>query len=384
MSEAGDGGVMQNEPGGRHERYQAVVGGLTEYWYPVMTAAHLRRKRLVARTVCGLPILFVHDRGAYRAVHDLCPHRLVPLSEGRVAFPGHITCEYHGWTFDLVTGRLVAALTDGPNSPITGKVCIRTFPVEVRCGLVFVWTGKGKPVPVEDDIPAELLQPDARVKALVRRPKGNWRYAAENGFDEAHGKMLHRSSWWVFFRSVAAWNETEITRSADGVWLSRSQRKVVLADDYPGLGRWPVHRFWHRGAGTRRATLGDVDHVIDVRLPAILRVKQPGRAHWTHYEWYVPSDDKTYIYIVVAAAWHRNPLAVALWNLRYWTYILWIHHHNFNNQDLRMVRLMPESDPVRLFRPDSSISEWRRLVERDPRGRSPEDGQRANVVPIAR
>jgi phenylpropionate dioxygenase-like ring-hydroxylating dioxygenase large terminal subunit len=352
----------------RGDRYRSIAGGLTEYWYPVMSAAKLRRKKMISETVAGKKILFVYDQGKYYGVHDSCPHRLVPLSEGRIEFPGHVTCEYHGWTFDLADGRLTAALTDGPQSPITGKICIQTFPVEVRFGLVFVWTGKSKPVPVEDDIPHELLSDDARVMAFIRRPKGNWRYATENGFDEAHGKMLHRSSWWVFFRSIVAWNETEIKTTADGIWLSRSQRHVQMSDDYPGLGRWPRFRFWHMGAGTKRATLGGRDHVIDVRLPGILRVKQPGRARWTHYEWYVPSDDQNYLYVCLAVAWHKSPIGAALWWLRYWTYILWVHHYDFNGQDVRMVGLMPESEPVRLFRPDTSIIEWRKLVEENARG----------------
>jgi phenylpropionate dioxygenase-like ring-hydroxylating dioxygenase large terminal subunit len=291
---------------------------------------------------------------------------LVPLSEGRIEFPGHVTCEYHGWTFDLSDGRLVAALTDGPKSPVAGKLCIQTFPVEVRFGLVFVWIGKSKPVSIDDDVPHELLRNDAHVMAFIRRPKGNWRYAAENGFDEAHGKMLHRSSWWVFFRNIAAWNDTEIKRSDDGIWLSRSQKHVQLSDEYPGLGRWPKLRFWKIGAGARRM-VGGSNHFIDVRLPAILRVKQPGRASWTHYEWYVPADNDHYHYVCLAVAWHKSPIKTAIWWLRYWTYILWVHHYDFNGQDVKMVGLMPDSEPTRLFRPDTSIIEWRKLVEEGAR-----------------
>ncbi len=269
----------------RAQRYKSAKGGMHEYWFPAMSAATLRRKKMITQTVAGNVILFVFDKGKYYAVRDLCPHRLVPLSEGRIEFPGHVTCEYHGWTFDLSDGQLAAALTDGPDSPVTGKVCIKTYPVEVRAGLVFVWIGSAKPVPVEEAIRTELVDPKARVKVLIRKPIGDWRYATENGFDEAHGKMLHRSSWWVFFRGIAAWNATVIKPSADGVWLSRTQEKVQLRDNYPGLGTWPRHYFWQKGAGTKRSTLGGTDHVIDVRLPGHLSVKQPGRARRTPYEW---------------------------------------------------------------------------------------------------
>lgn len=35
---------------------------------------------------------------------DFCPHRLAPLSEGRVEADGQLLCAYHGWRFDS-TGK---------------------------------------------------------------------------------------------------------------------------------------------------------------------------------------------------------------------------------------------------------------------------------------
>ena len=67
-----------------------------------------------------------------------------------------MSCGYHGWTYDLASGTLVAALTDGPDSPICGKVRVRTYPVEERIGIVWVYIGELDPPPVEADIPEEL------------------------------------------------------------------------------------------------------------------------------------------------------------------------------------------------------------------------------------
>ena len=350
----------------RWERYRAVAGGLDEYWYPVMTAAELRARKRATLELVGRKLVLFADGDVFRALLDECPHRQVPLSLGKVEFPGTITCIYHGWTFNLESGRMVAALTDGPDSPINGKVGVRSFPVEERIGLVFVWMGEGSPVPVEDDIPSELFREDARVYPFIRNVEGNWRHATENGFDESHVKMLHRYATWVTFRNVSAWNETSIEKSDDGVWLERVQRNVHLFDDYPGLGSWPKKRFW-KPAPNKGVTTGGKDHAVGVRLPCILRVRQPGKADWTHYEWYVPVNKDRYIYLVLAVTWRTNPWKRFTFWLRYWTYILWIHHHGFNNQDLGVVAATPEGAPVRLFRPDISIIEWRRHVEQNAR-----------------
>jgi phenylpropionate dioxygenase-like ring-hydroxylating dioxygenase large terminal subunit len=351
----------------RWERYAAAAEGFTEYWYPVMAAKALTDKPQAVR-IAGRDIVVVRTGGRLIALEDRCPHRQVPLSEGRCEFAGTLSCAYHGWTFNP-EGELVAALTDGPNSPILGKVRVRNFPVAERAGLVWVWTGDGAPVPVEDDIPEELLRADACVLPYLRLAEGNWRYAAENGFDESHGKFLHRTSWWVFFKRMSGWNLTEIVRTPDGKWLSRYQHEVHVDDDYPGLGRWPRFNFFQRRA--KQVAQGSNQHAVAVRLPGILRVVQPGNAGWTHYEFYVPSERNRYRYLVLAVTW-GGPLKRALFRLRYWTYILWVHHHNFNNQDLRLVRLMPDTHPERLFRPDVSITAWRRMCEQEAR-RPPPD-----------
>lgn len=351
--------------GDRWEKYRSVAGGLSEYWYPVATVAALQKKKRMTLTVLGKKLVLFHEQGRAYALLDECPHRQVPLSFGKIEFPGHISCIYHGWTFDLKNGRMAAALTDGPDSPINGIPGVRSFPVEERIGLVFVWMGDGHPVAVENDIPAELLEPDARVYPYGQVVKGNWRHGAENGFDEAHAKMLHRYSLWVLFRNISGWNETDVKKSEDGIWLVRHQKAVHLSSDYPGLGNWPTPKFWVAPPkpGVAAGVTGGSDHVISVRLPGILRVRQPGKADWTHYEWYVPTDENNYYYLVLAVSWRKSPWKRLMFWLRYWSYILLVHHHEFNAQDLGVVAAMPESVPAQLFRPDVSIIEWRRLVQ---------------------
>jgi nitrite reductase/ring-hydroxylating ferredoxin subunit len=41
-----------------------------------------------------------HDGARWRAFEDRCPHRLAPLSEGRVEADGTLLCAYHAWRFD--------------------------------------------------------------------------------------------------------------------------------------------------------------------------------------------------------------------------------------------------------------------------------------------
>src|SRR6266545_6321227 len=160
-------------------RYDAAALGFRNYWYPATWSRAVGRKPVSLRLL-GDPVMLLRERGKAYAFYDQCPHRGIPLSVGRQEFPGTWSCRYHGWTYDLETGVLRAALTDGPDSPICGKVRVRTYPVEERAGIVWVWMGEGAPPPLADDVPEELLaQPHTKGGRISIR-EGNWRYATEN------------------------------------------------------------------------------------------------------------------------------------------------------------------------------------------------------------
>src|SRR4051794_17236495 len=137
-------------------RYNAAVLGFRNYWYPVMLARSLRRRRPKPIMICGERIALFRDGGNIYALSNRCPHRGIPLSEARREFPGTISCAYHGWTYDLKTGQLVGVLTDGPDSPICGKVQVKTYPVAERAGLIWIYIGDGDPTPIEEDLPDEF------------------------------------------------------------------------------------------------------------------------------------------------------------------------------------------------------------------------------------
>jgi hypothetical protein len=52
-----------------------------------------------------------------------------------------------------------------------------------------------------------------------------------------------------------------------------------------------------------------------------------------------------------------------LFRIRYWAYLRWLFHGEFNDQDARVVEMM-STPPEQLFRPDISIVEWRKLYEK--------------------
>ena len=76
----------------------------------------------------GTPISVVQTEGEVFAIHDICSHANVSLSEGEVD-DCHIECWLHGSRFDLRSGK--------PDSlPATRPVPV--YPVKIEGGNVFV------------------------------------------------------------------------------------------------------------------------------------------------------------------------------------------------------------------------------------------------------
>jgi len=100
--------------------YERATTGFKNYWYPLCGSREVGRRprRLV---ICGEPVAVVRVKAKVHAMIDECPHRGARMSFGKFEFPGTgaISCRFHGWTFDLEgNGACVAALTDGPDSPV--------------------------------------------------------------------------------------------------------------------------------------------------------------------------------------------------------------------------------------------------------------------------
>jgi phenylpropionate dioxygenase-like ring-hydroxylating dioxygenase large terminal subunit len=335
-------------------KYESAVLGFRDYWYPVTWSRKVTKKPIQV-TVLGEKIMLIREAGVVRALHDRCPHRGVPLSHKMASqeFPGTWTCCYHGWTFDLKTGVLVAAITDGPDSPICGKVAVRTSPVEERRGLVWIWMGRGTPAPLESDVPAELLDPNAIVLGRITIRPGNWRFGAENGFDDGHAKYLHRNALWTRRVQMPVWSKIRVIVE-DG-WLTRKKDVQYYEETFPGLGKWPPKK-WYRNKKGNKTT-------IALRMPGRLRVQY---LTWTHFEWWVATEPDEHIYVQLAV---KNK---GRWrNFLFWVYyrlwVRWVFHGMFNDEDRLMVDVM-DAPPERLYRPDVAITEWRKMVEETERG----------------
>jgi phenylpropionate dioxygenase-like ring-hydroxylating dioxygenase large terminal subunit len=123
------------------KREKARAAGLDpSYWYAVELDHAIKKGSVQRVTFWGTHVaLYRDERGVLRAVEDRCAHRHVPLSIG-VVQGERIVCQYHGWEYDKGRRSSPGIPHDlfGMQMP---KCKLRTYPVKVRYGLVWIFFG---------------------------------------------------------------------------------------------------------------------------------------------------------------------------------------------------------------------------------------------------
>ena len=375
--------------------YQEATLGFRNYWYPIFSSREIteRPRRL---TLCGDQIVLMRRKGKAYAIAEYCVHRGTSLAlypEKTYPFKGSntITCPYHGWTFDVTDGKCVAVVCEGPDSRVPGTVKIRTYPVQERKGIVWIWMGEMEPVPLEQDWPKFIFQENTIVKMVNRVKNGNWRWHAENGPD-GHAPLVHMNSPRMWFRPSGPQNRlgTPISFEAEGMKGVRTEAGGHAWDPYPyfpGLGRWPAFPLWRRllfflwgkpkNTVRRRRKLFPGAVSGGIYLPGFFMLAS---GNWPvegflSFETYLPLDADHYGYVQITSFKKNNPVQVLLRNLQYYFWAKPIAQIMFNNGDAELV---PQTtafqkrnnwvDIAKNSWNDELLAAWRKLCDEEARG----------------
>lgn len=79
----------------------------------------------------------------WRVFQDMCPHRLAPLSTGRIDEDGLLECPYHGWTFSGKGDcQSIPQQPEGENRHKSPRACVKSYPSAIAHDMLFVYAGK--------------------------------------------------------------------------------------------------------------------------------------------------------------------------------------------------------------------------------------------------
>eukprot|EP01023_Acetabularia_acetabulum_P003938 TRINITY_DN1163_c0_g1_i8.p1 TRINITY_DN1163_c0_g1~~TRINITY_DN1163_c0_g1_i8.p1 ORF type:complete len:549 (+),score=58.87 TRINITY_DN1163_c0_g1_i8:937-2583(+) len=173
----------------------------TKQWYPIQILSDLDEDRPTAVQLLGKDlVLWKGGEGNWVCFEDQCPHRLVPLSEGRLETDGTLQCAYHAWRFNS-KGECVKIPQAEPEQE--KKLCsnerarAKVFPTQEKHGLLWVWGESGADAHLESlskpPAPIDVLEsPNAKQMRWISRDLPySHEFLLENVVDQAHVTVSH-------------------------------------------------------------------------------------------------------------------------------------------------------------------------------------------------
>jgi phenylpropionate dioxygenase-like ring-hydroxylating dioxygenase large terminal subunit len=164
---------------------------LASFWHPVAFASEVADKPLSRRLLDVRLVVFRGEKGICVA-RDLCAHRGASLSRGWMD-GCTLVCAYHGFRYSG-DGICTGVPAQDATVPISKKLRLRTFPAEVRHGLV--WTCLRPPATAPVPEWPDLTLPGRQTLEL---PASLWKAAAprqvENFNDVAHLSWVHAGTF---------------------------------------------------------------------------------------------------------------------------------------------------------------------------------------------
>lgn len=160
-------------------------------WYPAAWSREIQSGLVPRRILDERVVLYRLSTGAVAALEDCCPHRLAPLSLGRIRDDA-LECGYHGMTFDC-HGQCVR-IPGQAMIPANAKV--RSYPIVERMGIAWIWMGDAKAADPRK-VPDLPQYHDARWSAVegdALRINCHYLNLADNLCDPAHVSFVHLST----------------------------------------------------------------------------------------------------------------------------------------------------------------------------------------------
>ncbi|GLC35706.1 hypothetical protein PLESTB_000485900 [Pleodorina starrii] len=182
-------------------------------WVPVCPLSSLDPSSPTPVVLLGQPlVVWRHSVRGWVVIRDVCPHRLAPLSEGRLEAGGtRLACSYHGWEFSeegqcKKNPQLASDLRASATACASKRSCVTSFPTLELDGILFAWLDAS-----EEGLQAARTAPkpeltDERAVSyfnwFMNEMPADYPFWLEQSMDPTHANFLHEGV--LFLRGAKA------------------------------------------------------------------------------------------------------------------------------------------------------------------------------------
>jgi phenylpropionate dioxygenase-like ring-hydroxylating dioxygenase large terminal subunit len=163
-------------------------------WYAILESNEVKKGKIIGVARMGEKLVaWRTSHGQVTVMSDLCPHRGVALSAGKLT-GDCIQCPFHGFEYDT-SGECRFIPANGKNSQPPKAMHVKTYPTREAHDIIFIWWGEPR---TENDYPPLPWFPNIVTNMVYSTLRKHWANhyarAIENQLDVVHLPYIHHNT----------------------------------------------------------------------------------------------------------------------------------------------------------------------------------------------
>lgn len=210
-------------------------------WYAIAPEKMVSPGKMVGLKRLGKELLvFRTTDGKWGCLEDLCSHRGVKLSAGKLKEDGCVECPFHGLRFS-VSGDCTLIPANGKDKLVDERYHVRSYAIQAKHGIIYVFNGDKKLASSEVPFFPDFLDERFVYSEIADTWDTHYSRAIENQLDVVHLPFVHHNTigrgnkTLVHGPKTVVIEDTIVTSADNEVDVGQRQRKPQECEINPDM-----------------------------------------------------------------------------------------------------------------------------------------------------
>jgi len=194
---------------------------IPDQWYAVLDSKQVGREPVGVTRMGEKLVFWRDDAGKVSCLRNLCAHRGVALSKGKV-IEGALRCPFHGFAYDA-SGAAVVIPANGRQTPVPSRFKVHAYPTYEAHGFIWIWWGAEPPADLQPPSFFDDITPDFSYGSAHDPWKAHYSRVIENQLDVVHLPFVH-------YNTIGRGNRT-LVNGPVVEWLDENRFRVYVFNE---------------------------------------------------------------------------------------------------------------------------------------------------------